>query len=79
MNRGLTRAEAEAGVIPEPLSKAEWQAMADASLIAALDADINTINRAIALRRAKGLYTLGAMKRRDNNQQHVESRPSEDA
>lgn len=38
MNRGLTKDEAERGVIPAPLTKAEWRAMHNASLLTTWEA-----------------------------------------
>lgn len=47
MNRGLTRDEAERGVIPLPLTKSEWQAMHEASRKAMLDALNRTVQEAL--------------------------------
>ena len=49
MNRGLTKEQAERGVQPEPLTKAEWKAMRNASVIASVTAQefTHTVDRAI--------------------------------
>ena len=46
MNRGLTKAEAEAGVVPVKLTRDEWRAMHDAALLAYWDAIQATANKA---------------------------------
>jgi hypothetical protein len=50
MNRGLTAADAERGVQPAPLSKAEWGKLWAASLLAEMDA---RDRHALALLRAR--------------------------
>lgn len=47
MNRGLTRDEAERGVIPLPLTKGEWQAMHEASRKLMLEALDRTVKQAL--------------------------------
>ena len=64
MNRGLTRQQAEDGVIPEPLTQAEWQALHDAALIAEGEALQRTFDARVK-----------AEVRADERQQAVESRP----
>ena len=47
MNRGLTREEAERGVIPTKLTKSEWQAMHETSRKLMLDALNRTVQEAL--------------------------------
>jgi hypothetical protein len=64
MKRGLTTEQAIQGIQPEPLSKSEWHAMHQASLIAEGDANERTFDARIAAE-------IGM----DNTPQPVEVRP----